>query len=97
MGEHVGLSGWGSSVEREKDQGYGKFQFQEHARRSLVKPPAQSNIRRCDNMAQGPLKPSLEKPQGCKHSLSGYFAPLWTVSTGKNVALSLQCKLICFK
>lgn len=72
---------------------HGKIQFWKHARKSLVKSPAQSNIRRCDNMVQGSLKPSLEKLQWCRqHSFSGHFAPLWTVPIGKNVALSLQCK-----
>lgn len=49
-------------------------------------------------MVQGSLKLCLEKPQGCRqHGVSGHFAPFCTVSIGKMIALSLQCKLVLFQ
>lgn len=69
---------------RKKNQDYGKFQYQEHARRSLVKPPAQSNIRRCDNMVRGSLKPSLEKPRDADNIVSlGSLLPSGLSPQGK--------------
>lgn len=83
---------------RKKNQDYGKFQYQEHARRSLVKPPAQSNIRRCDNMVRGSLKPSLEKPRDADNIVSlGSLLPSGLSPQGKMLPFLSSVNLSCFR